>query len=105
MLYMNCPGIGKLEQQAATALDLPAFSEVEYSNQIAEVFRASGTRSGASLAAYWFASWLQTTERYTTLPHEALFHAVMPGNLDRTIGRDHDRTPVPTPRLSHRTHI
>src|SRR3546814_3962730 len=72
MLYMNCPGIGKREQQAGTALDLPAFSEVEYSNQLAEVFREFGHRYGTRVAGYWFDSWFQTTESYPNLPHEAL---------------------------------
>ncbi|MCM8730279.1 alpha-L-fucosidase [Hephaestia sp. GCM10023244] len=94
MLYMNCPGIGKLEQQAGTALDLPAFSEAEYSNQLADVFREFGNRYGSRVAGYWFDSWFQTTESYPNLPHEALFDAVKTGNPDRMVALNYWAFPV-----------
>src|SRR3546814_17291090 len=94
MLYMNCPGIGKLEQQAGTALDLPAFSEVEYSNQLAEVFREFGHRYGTRVAGYWFDSWFQTTESYPNLSHEALFDAVKTGNPDRMVALNYWAFPI-----------
>ncbi len=96
MLYMNCPGLGRLEQQAGTALDLPAFSEGEYANQLSDVFREFGTRYGTRVVGYWFDSWFQTTERYPNLPHEALFDAIKTGYPDRLVALNYWAFPVET---------
>ncbi|HWK37057.1 alpha-L-fucosidase [Sphingomonas sp.] len=96
MLYMNCPGIGKLEQQAGTALDLPAFSEAEYATQLSDVLREFGTRYGSKVEGYWFDSWFQTTESYPNLPHEALFDAVKTGHRDRMVALNYWAFPVET---------
>ena len=96
MLYMNCPGIGSLVQQNGTALDLPAYSETDYANQLCDVFREFGNRYGTKVAGYWFDSWFQTTESYPNLPHEALFDAVKTGNPDRMVSLNYWSFPVET---------
>lgn len=96
MLYMNCPGIGRLVQQNGTALDLPEYSEAEYATQLCDVFREFGDRYGTRVAGYWFDSWFQTTESYPNLPHEALFDAVKTGNPDRMVSLNYWAFPIET---------
>lgn len=96
MLYMNCPGLGSLEQQAGTALDLPAFSEEEYANQLIDVFREFGARYGTRLAGYWFDSWFQTGESYPNLPYEAIAAAIKTGFPDRMVALNYWSFPIET---------
>jgi hypothetical protein len=89
MLYMNCPGVGKLVQQAGTAIDVPTFSEAEYSRQLIRVFEEFGHRYGEKVAGYWLDSWFQTIESYPNLPNEAINRAMKAGFSGRLVSVNH----------------
>ncbi|MDV6330692.1 alpha-L-fucosidase [Asticcacaulis sp. 201] len=89
MLYMNCPGVGKLVQMPGTAVDLPTYSEAEYSRQLISVFEEFGRRYGEKLAGYWFDSWFQTLESYPNLPNERLYTAMKTGHPNRLVSVNH----------------
>ena len=80
MLYQNCPGTGGLIQQHQRAIDTPTFSEVEYANQLIDVFNEFGARYGTKVKGWWLDSWFQTMESYPNLPNEAINRAIKSGN-------------------------
>ncbi|MEM9965288.1 MAG: alpha-L-fucosidase [Asticcacaulis sp.] len=89
MLYMNCPGVGNLVQLHGTAVDLPTFSEAEYSRQLISVFEEFGERYKEKVTGYWFDSWFQTIEAYPNLPNEVLYKAMKTGFHDRLVSVNH----------------
>jgi len=96
ILYMNCPGLGRLDQLPASAIDVPAFNEADYANQLIDVFREFGTRYGKRVAGYWLDSWFQTTETYPNLPHEAIGQAIKTGHPDRMVSYNYWSFPIET---------
>ncbi len=96
LLYMNCPGLGDLDQLGGTAVDSPRFSEEKYAAILIEVFREFGLRYGKRLAGYWLDSWFQTDESYPNLPFDKLFDAIKAGNSDRLIAYNYWAFPVET---------
>jgi hypothetical protein len=96
LLYMNCPGLGDLQQPAADAIDQPKYSEERYAEILVKVFTEFGLRYGDRVAGYWLDSWFQTTETYPNLPFEALDRAVKAGYPDRMVAYNYWAFPIET---------
>ena len=96
MLYMNCPGLGGLEQLPGSAIDRPSVGEVEYADRLIRVFREFGLRYKDKLAGYWLDSWFQTTESYPNLPYDKLGEAIKAGHRDRLVAYNHWTFPIET---------
>jgi Alpha-L-fucosidase len=96
LLYMNCPGLGDLEQTSASAIDQPRYSEERYAEILVKVFTEFGLRYGDRVAGYWLDSWFQTTEIYPNLPFEALDRAIKAGYRDRMVAYNYWAFPIET---------
>lgn len=96
LLYMNCPGLGDLQQGSAGAIDLPRFSEERYAEILVKVFTEFGLRYRERVAGYWLDSWFQTTESYPNLPFAALGRAIKAGYPDRMVAYNYWAFPIET---------
>jgi hypothetical protein len=96
LLYMNCPGLGNLEQLAGALIDSPTVSEEKYAEILTKVFTEIGLRYRDRVAGYWLDSWFLTDESYPNLPADKLFEAIKTGYSDRLIAYNHWAFPVET---------
>jgi hypothetical protein len=96
LLYMNCPGLGNLEQLPHSLIDSPTVSEEKYAEILIKVFTEFGLRYKENVAGYWFDSWFLTYESYPNLPADKLFDAIKAGYPDRLIAYNYWAFPIET---------